>query len=65
MRFFIRLVAFTALTLAVIYAETGQYKLWAMFLCAIFFILGFSATRKVHVVKEFQDYPVFFRERRA
>lgn len=65
MRFFIRLVAFTALTLAVIYAEAGQEKLWAILLSAIFFILGFSATRKTVVVKQIQEYPVFFRERRA
>ena len=65
MRFFIRLVAFTALTLAVIYAETGQEKLWAIMLSALFFILGFSATRKTVVVNQVQEYPVFFRERRA
>lgn len=64
MRFFIRLVALTALTLAVIYAETGQEKFWAIMLSAFFFILGFSATRRTVVVKQVQEYPVFFRERR-
>ena len=65
MRFFIRLVAFTALTLAVIYAETGQEKVWAIMLSAFFFILGFSAARKTVVVKQVQEYPVFLREHRA
>lgn len=65
MRFFIRLVAFSVLALALLRELDGVDHLATLAVAALFWAAGFSATHRTVVVRKDVPHHVFLKDRRS